>query len=581
VVFSTTAGSISATSSNLNEYWAILRPANNTGTATVSIVADDTRLNTEPTITFARPFTDLEGGAGGCPADGNVRVRVVDDAGNPLSGASVLIGGQPRAGSLETTYLAGPSTDNWATTDGAGYVELRDFGTNLDTMVTVTAGFDLREYMTFFDMNASDFVLPLSLVDPAPSTGRFTGDITPVPAPNNDPIEIAVQLPELTMEALANFSLDAILADNQCYSAGGAAGDLVVPGNIYIPQQCAFSIFICLQNLPEHPYTSGPIEYGSERLISLRGDAPLSALTGGDIVAAVAQLDLNRIGVNEVIVSAPGPTTQDLDVTDPVVGNVTCTIDNPPANSDVFCVAAGDWDSLGDAGLGPGEGGLFLMGFKLGDAAAGTPFDVTSVETVDNAGTFSGIEYVAAAIALYIDDMKAGIPVGTEGGLSAIMERSGTAFDGGGGTMVFDDFFPIRVMTRAVRDYSLSALPGTTEPVPSYVKTVIRRVVSETYTACVADDSTRTFDFDYWTIYTPGTSDTFTLPTLPGTFPRAGLPGEQQGLFNPATTAADDVINWQSLTITEGYSPSFAYDAMLLSDFRRYISHVTTNDQDF
>jgi hypothetical protein len=43
-------------------------------------------------VSFAEPLTLTGGGAGGCPADGNLRVRVVDETGLPISGANVMIG---------------------------------------------------------------------------------------------------------------------------------------------------------------------------------------------------------------------------------------------------------------------------------------------------------------------------------------------------------------------------------------------------------------------------------------------------------------------------------------------------------
>jgi len=441
----------------------------------------------------------------------------------------------------------------------------------------VTAVAQGRRYVTFMDGDASDFVIPLAEINPTVQEGVFTGDITGFNAPANDPIELAVQFPEIDLEDFVGFSLDTLLADNQCYAAGGLAGNANIPANIFIPSQCAATFLFCLQSLPKHPYTSSALPFGPHRLLGLSGTAPLSALTSGDIAGAVSDITFTKIGVQNVNVSAPGPTTQDINTGTNLVSDVSCTVNNAPPSSDVFCMTAGDWESQA-SGVTPGAGSLFLSGFKTIDTE-GTSLPATMsniTRAPSNVSPWSGTDPVYASAALYLSDDKNGIVPGTADGVTIIAKRDNPSTN-----LVFNDYFPIRTHTRDGRSYSLSALPGSGHPGAHTVRVTIQRVVTETYSGCDAGDSERSREEPLWTVYLRGSDNGFDLPVPPASWPSAGLDGALAGLVDVDDTPEDDSLQWKSITVHEGLNPGYNFDQMSLSTFRQSVTHVSSNEAPF
>jgi len=573
VTIATDAGSIGPVSAQAGEYWATLTPpAVTAGPATISVMANGTPLGSQPVVSFADPFGDLAGGVGGCPADGNVRVRVVSEAGIPIQGARVMIGPSESLNVFQTEWQAAPDGDNTGVTDPYGFTEFRDLSSNLDGPLTVTAAAADRRYLTFIDADAADLVLSLPLVYPDSPTGSLTGVVAPVPAPANDPIEFALVLSDLRLDALLGFSPEGLLGDLECYSAGGVAGDVGLQSNVYIPAQCALSVFICLQSLPEHPYTL-PLPYGERKLLSLRADAPLSVLAGGDPSALLTAASLNGIGVETTDVASPGPVAQNVGITESLNPNVSCTMSGLPPFADGLCLVGGDWDSA-SGGLLPGEGRLFAMGY--GVQLSSEPGPVTGITTVPRVGDFAGIDYISAAVAQYLDPLDPNIPSGTADGSSAVLDRSGADL-GGAAALSFDGFFPIRTLARAGREFSLSALPGTSHPPAHISRAVVEQVVRETYIACIPEQRVRRFTL--WEVFAPGSANGWTLPTPPPGWPRESAGGDLAGLIDPAETLEDDSLNWKSETMHLGTLPTF--DRLRLTDVGRNLTHVSTNHRDY
>ena len=111
-----TNGTLSAVSDEGNEYWATLSPpAGETGPATITVQANGVPLNTQPTVTISPSFPGPGGGIGGCPLDGNLRVRVDDEAENPLAGAQVLLGQSEVLSLFQSEWNAAPDGNNTAT----------------------------------------------------------------------------------------------------------------------------------------------------------------------------------------------------------------------------------------------------------------------------------------------------------------------------------------------------------------------------------------------------------------------------------------------------------------------------------
>ena len=582
VTMTTTLGSLSSVTASGSSYSAILSAPNaTTGTATVTVVANGVTLTARPAIVIAPRMEDTQGGAGSCSADGNVRVRVVDGSGAPLSGAFVMVGAAPNAAAFASTFGQPASAANTATTDVQGYVTFRDFGTALDGPLTVTAAATDREYVTFTAMNASDFVLPLRQVRPSVTTTQFRGDLTGISSTGN--VEAGLMLTDTTLGALASFSLESLLADNDCINVP-IVGATNVPGNVYIPQQSVAFVF----TIPEHEYRSAPVPYGNRFLYGLGGNLPLAALTSGaGIAAAVNQLALTNFGGANLTVSAPPAGNRNIALSTTLTRNVRCNLTNYPAASDVFCVAAGDLDSLASATQRVGEGRLFLMGFRTAVTTTTTTTNValSDLTTIDNTAAFAGIEYLSATAALYLDDTRAGIPAGTANGISAIFNRTGTDLSTGTAAaptaVAFNNYLPVRTLSRAGRVVTLGTASSATSAVPHFAEVVVNQVVDQVYSGCVANDSTRTARYPLWRVVAPATATSVALPTVPTTWPRATLAGDLQGLIDTAASAENDRIEVRVSTTAERDNPSFAYDAFRFADFVRFATHVTSNVIDF
>ncbi|MEM6729989.1 MAG: Ig-like domain-containing protein, partial [Myxococcota bacterium] len=271
VTASTTAGMLGAVTPAGNVYGAVLTvPSTGATEAVVSLTFNGDALENTATVRFEAPIDSAVPGVGACPADGNVRVRVVDAASAPIENAYVMVGDEPEALSFEVELGAGPAQPNTGRTDAQGYIEFSDFGTALDGPVTVTAaGGAATSYVTAVSVNASEFVLQVQPLVDATTSGLVSGAITDFPAPEGDPIESGIVLGPLGYDDLATFDGAGFLFDSECYNAGGLAGELAVPGNLYFPDQCAFpGLNSCIQSLPEKGYTLELAE-GSQNVVAL------------------------------------------------------------------------------------------------------------------------------------------------------------------------------------------------------------------------------------------------------------------------------------------------------------------------
>ncbi len=589
VTITATAGTVSAVSATGNKYWAILQAPAAVGPAstTVTVVANGVTLTTKPVVTLATPFTDLAGGAGGCSAQGNLRVRVVDAIGNAISGANVMVGGAQNLAAYATTYGAAAAAANTGTTSATGYAEFLDYGTALTGNQMITAVANNYFYFTFADLNAADVVIPLDLIKPVVQKGTTQGSFTTVTAPSGDPIEFGIMLPDTNLKALANLSLASLLGDNQCYAAGGVAGNMNIPSNVFIPSQCAASLLFCVQNLPLHNYVSPTMSYGGHMLTGLFGSAPLNALTGtGGIAAGLPSITLNKSGaVNPYTVAAAGPTTQNIDMAQTDLKDVTCSLGNLPAVADVFCATAVDYDSAGSAGaLLPGEGRLGLTGFKAATlTGAATTATVASAPRVPKTGPFASTDYLGAIAALYLDKARTGIVPGTANGVTAVIKRTAPYSATGGGTMTATDFMPIRAMTQTTRTAGLGATPAAPSATADFVIHTFTQDVSTAYTTAAPCSAAQTHKDSYtlWKVYAPGSNVAVALPTLPASWPAAGAGGNYAGLVNPATTTEDDVVSWQTMTVHETRASAFNYNNFVVKEFTKYATHISTNNLDW
>jgi hypothetical protein len=569
VVMSTTAGTLGAVQSSGNVYWATLTaPASGTS-AQVTVTANGQQLLTQPTITLAAPLTDTTGGAGGCTQDGNLRVRVVDELGLPIMGASVLVGQSELLNTYVTTFGSPADGATSATTDVSGYAVFRDFGTTLSGPVTVTAGATSRQYVTIADANASDVVLPLKPIVASVPTGTLAGSVSGIASSSN--VRVGVVLGDVTLDALASFDLTSLLADSTCYSS--SVGNFPIPNNVYIPNQTIL-LFV---NLSEKTYVSAPLPFGQRRVITLGGNIPVAALTGGNIAGAISQLSFTNITGQTFNINAPGPTPNTPTVS--TFGSTTaCTATGAPA-TDAFCIAAMDWDGNTTPTHTVGEGPLGVFSFRAGTATAGN-VNLTGVnfkaKTAGAPNPFTAVGHMGATVSLHLDQTVA--PPATANGISVILKRDFPS-DTLPSTFAYGAMYPIRSHTQTGRTLTLDVPAGL--GTAQYVRHSLTQVISTAYTACAANDSTRTTANPLWDVYAPVASASVTLPTLPASFPRATLGGNLPGLIDPTATAEDDEISWTSITIREGLNGTFSYDQLRLSGFRKFGTNFTTNTAEY
>lgn len=567
VLIGSTAGLVSPVTASGNVYRAVLvGPAAGT-TAQITVTANGTPLTTQPVITLAPPFTEATGGAGGCPQDGNLRVRVLTELGAPVAGASVMVGASEQTNAFVTFFGFPPTGANTATTDAQGYAVFRDFGTALSGPVTITAGAANRAYVTLDAVDASDVVLPLKQIVPGGFFGTLSGDVNGISSSGN--VEVGVVLGDVTMNALASFNLGALLADSACYNSG-IAGNIAIPNNVFIPSQT-----VVIVGIPKKSYLSAPLPFGTRRVVALGGNIPVSALTGGNINAAIAQLTFTNITAQTFNIAGPGPTPHNFSVGG-FDSSTACTATGAPG-TDAFCIAGMDWDGNTTATRTVGEGPLGVFSFKAGAAPAGV-VNLTGVSyRSKGAGApFNTVGHLGAAVSLNLDKSVPTIPAGTANGISVLLKRDFPA-DTFPASFAYGAMYPIRVHTQVGRMLSLDTPAGLTGA--QYVKHTLAQEVSVPYTACTANDSTRTTLQPLWEVYASAAS--VTLPTLPASFPRATLGGNLPGLVDPTATAEDDKIIWSSTTVREGLNGAFDYDALRLSGFQKYGTQFTTNSADY
>src|SRR5262249_35689540 len=147
----------------------------------------------------------------------------------------VLVGPSEQTNVLVGTFGAPADGATTAVTDAQGYAVFRDFGNTLAGPVTVTAGAANRRYLTLTAIAASAVALPLAPIVPTVTTGTLSGDVTGISSSSN--VEVGVVLGDVTLDTLASFNLNSLLADSACYNGGSLVGNVAVPNNVFIPSQ--------------------------------------------------------------------------------------------------------------------------------------------------------------------------------------------------------------------------------------------------------------------------------------------------------------------------------------------------------
>ena len=574
-------------------YYRIMEPAAAAVGSTVVTFTGDAGgvevLNNTVTVGFAAPVQAPRGGTGGCsPASANLRIQVVEsETGTPIENAYVMVG-TAEAAVYEDNFedvLAGNSPDlsNTGQTDANGYIEFLDHGGALSGPVMVTAGIAGRNYFSVVDVDASDLVLPLTLLSVPQTTSTISGSLINFNDLANDGfLDGSMVFGNLSLETMLRFNLNALMAATECWLACSVPlmGDQYapIPTNLYVPAQQETYIFDI--DINEHTYATVPIPDGTTNLLGLSGKLPWDAVVDmllngtGTLSDLVGMMVPTEIGVIRNKAISGDENNVDIPLDYDLLPNVDFTIDNNPTASDVLCTTFGDWN--GTNGVGP----LFPMGMQIAAYDSGFP-TIIQVSSIDDTSDFAGISYLAGAVALYMDGSRAGIPAGTADGISSVLDRSLTSFDGDGGSMTFDDFFSISPLTEARPDFSFSDVSNANSPLLHYTEHRLDRVLSVTYvpdpTDCpdsITDDIGRE---NYWTILTAPTATGFTLPTLPAGWPRQA----DGGLMDPAGTPQEDRLNWAFAAYHLGLASSFDFNLFEFADFMDTVTHSSFNNRDF
>ncbi len=530
------------------EHFADATPSTTNLSVEVAACGDTATLNTVVTIENAME-NPTAGGTGGCsPMHGNLRVRVVDEAGAPLAGARVLVGDEETL-AFETNpeaLFGGASSlaSNVATADGMGYVEFFDYATSLDGPVMTTAGATGRAYVTVAGGNASDLVLDLPDANPPePGTSLYSGGTGAPSAPNCGPVEFAVVMPHLELDGLGTFNPGGLFGPNRCYDTG-LLDPSPLPGNMWIPTQ-RVAVGFCIPMIAQAPWQielANTADTGATEDLALAYvDMPYSdledALESGQVVDLLGALTYKRIGFNLDLSVMGDVSPNSISADDDYPNNFTVSFSGRPFETDVIGISLADRD--GTNGIGP----LLFLGTGI------RPFtDVGNTVAVPNSdlnesSSPMGVRRMGALVAAYLDptdgDRSAAVPANLTSAVSAIFIRD----DGDGGA----PFGPSGGTVSLSADFGLGAfldVPGAdfTDPagfawdnvtnagnVPLFSRHELR-VLTKRYLPvldCATENDVRSSATVQWIVYRPfsatctGGRECFDLPTLPASFPNA------------------------------------------------------------
>jgi hypothetical protein len=522
----------------------------------------------------------------GCPLSGDLRVNVTDaESGALIPNAFLMAGTLPenRLQENASDAIRGlPGARPNHVTAGDGRPKLLDYSGRLSGPTTVTVGANGYENVTLSGVNASALTVPLRRIAPEfrPDV-RVEGRLTDFDSLRLDrQIDAGLVLRSFDLPFLTTFNLSRLFGRAQCWDplqegvAGGLVGETIVPGNLYVPRQRENLLLLPL-TIAEHAFTLTPFAPGTDDIVGLTGKAPaqevfdLLSSPDASLNELFSLLSLREIGVarNQRVEADVLDLT--IPLSQPLVENAACSVDNAPPGTSVVCVAAGDWSGRAGAGR------LFPMGFagvspaEL-DAARGPV--VAPLTTVAPEGVFRGIGYVGAAVSLYLDPELA--PPGQAAGISTVLDRGG--LDADGGTTVADTFFDIPTVSRDGRSINWGAIENATSPLAQVCKVELVRSVRDLYDPgeCVGAAATG-LQLPLWTSYVRGDLGTIELPALPDSWPRAAT----GGVVDVEATPEEDRVFFRVSCLGLDPGSSFDFDR---GDFRALVedlTHITLNER--
>jgi len=564
---SVTIGGTAATESSTvpGTYYREIVAGASPGMQSIAVVAN--ACGSQVTLTSTVVITTVAanggaGGTGGCaPSDGNLRVKVVAaETGAALAGASVLIGaaqGSPFEHSPEGV-LGGTSTfaTNVATTDANGFATFYDYGGTLGVPFTITAGANTRAYFTVADAAASDVVLALPLIHP-PVSGTTTYDMGTGPAPDTscDTFDATLVLPKLKLDFFSTFDIGGLFERSRCYdSMNGIVKKVEIPENLFLPMQSVgpFCLGGSIAQAPWAETLKNTADTGQkENLQIVKVTVPVTDVqnllsSGGSFVDLLGLLTFKNLGWKlEETVPSPPTSGRALATPETYGGNVTFTYGTHPPETDVVGLLVGDYSGQN------GTGSVFLIG-------SGThKFDATgSTVVVPNSAlgmptSPQSVRRFGSVAALYLNAVNhPNIPANKVMGRSSVLLRGPAAgsspFGTGAGSATVTGMLGIAGTSFAAPGTFTweSATANGNSPLYSLSELSLRSnrylppLACDTTMPAKAKNEIRKETSVQWIVMRPfstscGGSECFSLPTLPGSFPRAASSATKKSGFEP------------------------------------------------
>src|SRR5262249_47839985 len=193
-----------------------------------------------------------------------------------------------------------------------GIVEFHDFDPSgpltAPPIVTAVDDAGVRAYLTTYELDAADQVLPLALLPSAPAsytyTEQTTGTVTLPPgtitSENCTDAHLGTAAADLPFDFFGNFDITLVFGRNQSVPAVNTSPP-AMPGNFWVPQQNAG--FLCLGQLGEGKWSMELS--GSGRVMSMPfGAIPLATAQSLNYAAILEQFTFTNIAYHNGISAA-------------------------------------------------------------------------------------------------------------------------------------------------------------------------------------------------------------------------------------------------------------------------------------
>jgi hypothetical protein len=255
-----------------------------------------------------------------------------------------------------------------------------------------------------------------------------------------------------------------------------------------------------------------------------------------------------------------------------LVENARCEVRDPPANTGLFCVSAGDWSGEN------GGGRLFPMGLAsmqpddVDDARDGDiRLDVT---TVAPEGLFQNIGYLGVAVALYLDPDRA--PDGMVAAVSAVLDRE--TLGPRGGQMRQAGFYDTTPLVRADLAFAWDRVAAATSPPVNACRVDVVRTIYTNYDpGPCAEERASSIELPVWRAYVAGDPGELSLPRVPGDWPN----GDRAGFVDPGVTPERDRLTMRISCYGLGLADGFDFHAANFFSLIEDVTHISSNSVAF